>query len=484
MSRINTNVPAIQAKHRLAANNFDLGIRLERLSTGLRINRGRDDPAGLIASETLRSEIRGIGQAIDNSTRAMNVISTAEGALNEISALMLDMRALINHAANEGANSKDELKADQLQIDSLVEAIDRIANTTQFGGEKLINGNFGYTMSGVVAADIKNVTVFGARVPDNGSSKINVEVTQSAQTAEAVVNVNTTLADNVTLEISGIYGTEVLSLTTGSTAANIATAINEVASTTGVSATVSGAAASACILLRSRTYGESAFLSVKPIEGSVSLLDGGSLTALTAGNQFRDEGVDAGVLINGQTAAVDGLLASIRSNGLDLVVDLTAARGTALGTTTFDITGGGATFQIGPEVNPNGQVSVGIPSVASSNLGNATLGYLNTIRSVGSNSVVGENYMNAEKIVVEAINQVAVIRGRLGGLQRNQIETNINSQRIALENVQAAESAIRDADIASEVAAMTRAQVLVQSTTSILGLANQLPQNALALLGG
>ena len=85
--------------------------------------------------------------------------------------------------------------------------------------------------------------------------------------------------------------------------------------------------------------------------------------------------------------------------------------------------------------------------------------------------------------MVEAISQVAIIRGRLGGLQRNQIETNINSQRVALENVQAAESAIRDADIASEVAAMTRAQILVQSTTSILGLANQLPQTALQLLG-
>jgi flagellin len=122
--------------------------------------------------------------------------------------------------------------------------------------------------------------------------------------------------------------------------------------------------------------------------------------------------------------------------------------------------------------------------VGSTNLGNATLGYLNTIRSVGSNSVVAGNYVNAERILVEAINQVAVIRGRLGGLQRNQIETNINSQRIALENVQAAESAIRDADIATEVAAMTRSQILVQSTTSILGLANQIPQNALALLGG
>ena len=198
---------------------------------------------------------------------------------------------------------------------------------------------------------------------------------------------------------------------------------------------------------------------------------------------LKDNGEDTGVLINGQTANVNGLRASIRSNGLDLVVDLTATRAKTLGNSTFEITGGGATFQIGPEVNTNGQVSVGVPSVSSTNLGNATLGFLNTINTVGANSLVGENATDAERIVVEAISQVAIIRGRLGGLQRNQIETNINSQRVALENVQAAESAIRDADIASEVAAMTRAQILVQSTTSILGLANQLPQTALQLLG-
>lgn len=477
MSRINTNIPSIQATHRLAANNFDLQTRLERLSTGLRINRGRDDPAGLIASETLRSEIRGISQAVDNSTRAMNVISTAEGALNEISSLLLDMRALINHGANDGAISDEELKADQLQIDSLIEAVDRIANTTQFGGEKLINGNFAYTLSGVATSSISNVTVFGARVPENGSTNVTVEVTNSAETAQ-VIFAGSSISNNVTLEITGNYGTEVLALTSGSSAGDVATAINGVANDTGISATVSGTGVNTRILLNSRMFGENAIVSVKSIEGSIALESG----TLDAGNELRDEGVNASVLINGQRASVDGLRASVRANGLDLVIDLTSDRGTQLGTTDFQITGGGAVFQIGPEVNRNGQVAVGIPSVSSSNLGNATLGYLNTINSVGGDSLVGKNFTDAERIVVESISQVAIIRGRLGGLQRNQIETNINSQRVALENVQAAESAIRDADIATEVAAMTRAQILVQSTTSVLGLANQLPQNALALL--
>jgi flagellin len=476
MTRINTNIPSIQATHRLASNQFDLGVRLERLSTGLRINRGRDDPAGLIASETLRSEIRTVQQAVENSQRAINVITTAEGALNEISSLLLDMRALINHAANDGAISTEERKADQLQIDSLLEAIDRIANTTQFGGEKLINGNFGYAVSGLASSSISTATIFGARLPDSSSTSaytgVTVQVTTSAQTAQLQYS-GSSVSENVTIEVSGKRGTAVISFASGTAAADIVAAVNANRLTTGVSASYS-AGGGGTITFNSQEYGSDQIVSIKPIDGTF---------IGAVGTTSSDEGQDAGVLINGQTASVQGLTASLRSNGLDVEIDLTADRGTNPGTTSFYITGGGATFQIGPEVNANGQVSIGIPSVSTSNLGNATVGFLNTINSAGSNSIVGENYEQAERIVVKSISQVAIIRGRLGGLQRNQIETNINSQRVAIENITAAESAIRDADIAVEVAALTRAQILVQSTTSILGLANQLPQNALSLLG-
>lgn len=470
MSVINTNIPSITAIHRLSANQADLRTRLERLSTGLRINRGRDDPAGLIASETLRSEMRGISQAVENSQRALNVISTAEGALNEISALLLDIRGLIVHAANVGANSQEELKADQLQIDSIIESIDRIANTTQFGGQKLINGNYAYTSSGISASAITTLAIFGARVPENSYQNVNVEVTQSAQTAQVVFSAGGGLTENVTIEVKGNLGLEVLSFTSGTAASGIAAGINAVAYATGVSAVASS---DNNVYINSRGYGSEALVSVKPIDGDF---------IVSTGSTSMDRGQDATVLINGQRASVNGLEASLRSNGLDLQMLLTADRGTNLGTTNFQITGGGATYQIGPEVNTNGQVSIGIPSVGSSNLGNAHVGYLYTIKDGGSNAVSAAHTADAERIVVEAIQQVAVLRGRLGGLQKNQIETNMNSQRIALENVTAAESAIRDADIATEVAAMTRAQILVQSTTSILGVANQLPQTALSLL--
>src|SRR5690606_15333055 len=125
MSRINTNISSLQARNRLSINQSDLSTRLQRLSSGLRINSGKDAPAGLIASETLRSEIGGIRQAIDNSQRANNVISTAEGALSEVSALLLEIQTLTNEAANSGALSPQEIQANQLQVDAILNSVNR-----------------------------------------------------------------------------------------------------------------------------------------------------------------------------------------------------------------------------------------------------------------------------------------------------------------------------------------------------------------------
>src|SRR5204863_6212896 len=136
-----------------------LSTRLERLSSGLKINSGKDAPAGLIASETLRSEIAGITQAVDNSQRAGNVLNTAEGALGEVSGLLLEVQSLTNQAANSGALSPDEIKANQLQVDAILQSIDRISNTTQFNNVKLLNGSLDYTTSGISAGAIDISTI-------------------------------------------------------------------------------------------------------------------------------------------------------------------------------------------------------------------------------------------------------------------------------------------------------------------------------------
>src|SRR5256885_9869872 len=144
MARINTNVASLTAQRGLSRSQKTLSDTLQRLSSGYRINRGADDPVGLIASEGLRSEISGIHQAIDNSQRASNVISTAEGALGEVASLLLNIKSLIVQAANTGALSPDEIAANQLQVDSAVQSITRISNTTTFAGLHLLNGGFCY----------------------------------------------------------------------------------------------------------------------------------------------------------------------------------------------------------------------------------------------------------------------------------------------------------------------------------------------------
>src|SRR5436309_8818201 len=171
MSRINTNISSLQAITRLGKNQADLQTRLERLSSGLKINTGKDAPAGLIASETLRSEIAGINQAVDNSQRANNVINTAEGALGEVSSLLLEVQSLTNEAANSGALSPQEIQANQLQVDAVLNSINRIANTTQFNGVKLLNGGLDYTTSGVAASAIGNLQINNAKYPDNGQTQ-------------------------------------------------------------------------------------------------------------------------------------------------------------------------------------------------------------------------------------------------------------------------------------------------------------------------
>src|SRR3954469_25701324 len=151
MSRINTNIQSLSAITQLTRNQGDLAIRLQRLSSGLKINSGKDAPAGLIASENLRSEIAGINQADDNSQRATNVLNTAEGALGEVSSLLLEVQSLTNQAANTGGLSPQEIKANQLKLDTILNSINRISNTTQFNGIKLLNGSLDYTTSGIAS---------------------------------------------------------------------------------------------------------------------------------------------------------------------------------------------------------------------------------------------------------------------------------------------------------------------------------------------
>lgn len=476
MARINTNVSSMTAQHGLAKSQKTLNQTLQRLSSGLRINRGADDPAGLIASEGLRSEISGINQAIDNSSRASNVISTTEGALSEVASLLLNIKELIVQAANSGALSPEEIAANQLQVDSAVESITRISNTTTFAGLTLLNGSLDYITSGVNDNDIKALNVQQAQFGANQTIPVNINVVTSAKTAELRFAASAITSDT-TLEITGNEGVEVLTFTSGTKASAIAFALNRIAATTGVRAIPAHSSnASSGIIFTSAGYGSKAFVSVTAQSGTFNTTDMGGAA------RTRATGRDAAATINGALTVGDGL--NLKLNTTTLAMELSLDPDFGAGSSSFTVTGGGALFQLGARVVSNQQVNIGIQSVAASKLGDNDVGFLNDVVTGGKSTLVGGNAADASRIVERAIRQVAVLRGRLGAFEKNTLETNMNSLSVALENVTSSESSIRDADFARETSALTRAQILTQAGTSVLATANSTPQSVLSLLQG
>jgi flagellin len=525
MARINTNIPSLVARANLQRSGDELQTRLMRLSTGLRINRGADDPAGLIVSERLRSDIEGANQGIKNSERASSVIATSEGSLAEVSDLLNSIRSLIVESANTGANSPEERSANQLQIDSAIDSITRISNTASFGGLKMLNGSMDYTLSGVATSAISKASVFGASFIGSNNLKVDVDVLGSAQTGALYIRgdypanpaANGTILSTTTLRISGAKGVGEITVISGASLSNLAAAVNNSSSLTGVKARlINPADPTSGLVFESTEYGSGQFVSVDRLNGPSNpsaspwqtyQLDptaqvpsfgppfdwAGLLAANTLRGANHDVGKDVSALINGTLATGDGLGVSINSPALslklllneDLATDPTAS------VSSFHITGGGALFQLGPSVTAQQQTNIGIQSIASSNLGgtlnNGMLEFLSSLKSGQVNSIAESakrnDYSGASRVLENAIDEVSIVRGRLGAFEKNVLQTNVRSLQAAFENLSASESKIRDADFAAETSALTRAQILQSAGTTVLQLANQSSQQVLQLLG-
>ncbi len=487
MSRINTNIGSIVAQQSLARSNMDLSTSLRRLSTGLKINRGADNPAGLIVSERLRSEISSTTQAISNIERASNVIATTEAALSEISQLLVDIQGLIVEAANTGGFSSEEIAANQLQIDSAIESITRISNSTTFAGLKVLNGSLEYLTSGEDTSILNDVDIFGANFGTNSTIPVTVEVLASAETAQLFISGNTAgspgaFLSSVEFEVTGPTGVQVISVTSGTSLSAVVFNLNQVSDATGVSAyLVDPTDQTSGLIITSQEVGSDAFVSVRK-------LDRNSGSFFQTFNQqggaaiIRDTGEDVLALVNGNLALGDGQKVSLRSQTINVEMELTRAASQTLQSTSFTIIGGGADFQIGASIDTSQRVGFGLPSVAASKLGNQSKGFLNSVASGGVNSLVGGKQREASLILEVATDQIAILRGRLGAFERNTLDTTFRSQTVALENLTASESRVRDTDFAFETARLTRAQVLVNAGTSVLALANNSSQSVLSLL--
>jgi flagellin len=476
MGRINTNVASLIAQTGLANSQSQLRDTLQRLSTGLRINTGADDPAGLIASQALKSEIAGLQQAFNNSAQAQNVISTADGALTEVSSLLNDIKGLIVQSANSGALSPEELSANQLQVDSAIQSITRIADTTSFAGLHLIDGSLDYVTSGVHNSAVSSLNISQASFGQATSIPVNVNVISSAKLADLQFRTSS-IATSTTLKIAGTAGVQTLSFVSGTTASAIAFAVNRISDSTGVSANLINAANSLSgINFNSVGFGSKDFVSIQAQTGTFSTTDN------TGVSKERTVGSDAVATINGALTVGDGLNLQLNTSTLDLSLTLNSKFGA--GATSFAITGGGALFQLGAQVASDQQVNIGIGSVAASSLGNGVAGFLNDIVTGGSASLVGGKAEQASAIIDAAIQQVAELQGRLGAFEKNTLQTDSSSLQVTLENVTASESTIADANFAVETSNLTRAQILVSAGTSVLATANNTPQSVLQLLTG
>jgi flagellin len=465
MSRINTNVPSLIAQRTLGRNNNVLNTSLERLSTGLKINRGADNPSGLIASENLRAEKVGIEAALNNAERASNIVGTAEGGLSEISSLLNELQTLVSEAANTGGLSSDEIAANQLQVDSILNTVNRLASNTSFQGAKLLDGSLDYTTSGVDDDFVDNLRINGARLPDGADKTVVVEVVSSGTLANTTYT-GGALGGNATIEIAGNTGVEQLSFLSGASVSSIRDSVNAVSEATGVSAAVSGTD----LVFTSTEFGSSQFVTVRAVSGTFAV------------SATTDTGTNAAVTVNGAAAEVDGLKVKSSGSSLDLEFEIDSAANLP-GNSTFTITGGGAQFSIGGKVNEGAKVALGISAVTTGNLGNGTLGYLSSLRSGQSNDLNSGNLTSAQKILDKSIQQVSTLRGRLGAFEKFTVGSTVNALGVALENISAAESAIRDTDFAEETSKLTRAQILSQAASTVLAQANAAPQAALQLLG-
>jgi flagellin len=302
----------------------------------------------------------------------------------------------------------------------------------------------------------------------NGDGNAN-----GAKTADtkSTANTNNTgggvLNDDLVLEIGGREGTEVFNFKAGSSVNQIADAIKLLSDSTGVTAVQSGQT----VTFRSTSYGSKGLVTANVINEGLAGTFKDNLSA------SRATGSDIQATINGVTATADGNKFSINTSALDMT--LTVEDGSSKGF-EFTISGGGALFQLGGDVVSNQQARIGISSISTARLGGIS-GKLYELAS-GGDKTLKQDASGASKVVDEVIEKVASLRGRLGAFQRTTLESNTVALSDTVANLTEAESSIRDADFARESSALTRAQILVQSGTSVLGIANQNPQNVLSLL--
>ncbi|WP_410512606.1 flagellin [Paenibacillus sp. BR2-3] len=406
--RINHNIAALNTYRQLSSNTAAQSKSIEKLSSGLRINRAGDDAAGLAISEKMRGQIRGLDQASRNAQDGISLIQTAEGALNETHSILQRMRELSVQSSNDTNTAQDRTNI-QDEMNQLTTEVDRIRDTTQFNSKTLINGS----MDGAVNTAVANI---------NSNSAL-----KSGGAAVTALTTLVSLQDSNSNSL-GITATDVITMSYVKDGSTVSTNITAGALT-------------------------------------IADLDDANFTAAVTAGTVTGTAATAGYTgaINGLTYTVkdaSGNIKTAATNALSSFTETTAAANVQ--------TDGRATFAIGANTDQTLQLDI-------NDMGTSALGIKGLQVSTQSQANV------AIKVIDTAIQKVSAERSKLGAYQ-NRLDHTINNLNTSSENLTAAESRVRDVDMAKEMMEQTKNSILSQAAQAMLAQANQQPQGVLQLL--
>jgi len=499
---INTNIASLNSQRNLNQSQGALATSLQRLSSGLRINSAKDDAAGLAISERFTSQIRGLNQAARNANDGISLAQTAEGGLGTAGDLLQRVRELAVQAAN-GTNSASDRASLQNEVAQLKQELSRVANTTQFNGQNVLDGTLAAAQFQVGANANQTITVSiaSAKGSDIGSNNLETSagVADTTSSGVATAAAATFAANRVATQVITIAGngtSATANITAGDSALKVAAAINQTSPSTGVTAlaateaTLSGLALAGTVTFDLKGSNGTA-VSIGATVSSVT-----DLSAITTA--INAQSANTGIFAVGNGASItlrneqgeDIQIANFNNTaGAGGTIALTGRDAFSAATTTPAV---GAAQTLIPAGNDSstvgGQVKFGSASgytVTTNTAGSlfaATTPNASTLSSVSVIDVsTTEGANDALAVVDAALTTINNSRASLGAIQ-NRFAATINNLQTTSENLSAARSRIQDTDFAMETANLTRGQILQQAGTAMLAQANQLPNGVLALL--
>ncbi|MDO6636555.1 flagellin [Pseudoalteromonas carrageenovora] len=501
---VNTNVSSLNAQRNLTKSGEGLATSMERLSSGMRINSAKDDAAGLQISNRLTSQINGLSVAQRNANDGISMAQTAEGAMSESTNILQRMRELALQSAN-GSNSTEDREALQKEVSALQVELTRIADTTSFGGQQLLDGSYGSKtfQVGANANETINVSLSSVAAEKIGANQVNLQALNTsavggyggATPANAAVAADNGVAGGTYVIAGKGDAASTVDITAGASAKEAAAAINQYTSNTGVTA-------------QARTTAGVAIVTSSADETVSFTLNGEKVAFSSTGNAANDqiamaEAINTATDEHGVTATIEnGVFTLNNDQGEDIeIVDYQSANATGTvtsgsitltgqsyngvnGTAATLVSGGADSTTVAGGIQLNSSETFNVTADDTSLATSATDTVTSKLENAADIDVTSQKgSQDALSVIDNAIANIDAQRAGLGAVQ-NRFSFTINNLANIEENVSASRSRIQDTDFATETAEMTKNQILQQAGTSILSQANQVPQAAISLLGG